>query len=159
MSKALKAATPQRLVANCSKNSKKANNSVQVGLGIGQDLSAVFRPPEALNRPVSEDSLAKARQAKQRLIEQGRSLKQDWLDADHWRALAVQRQYRLPHWYIPLSAGGIEKVLRDLGSNSELFRGVFGKDETYKRFVSRNPKMPLWVFAGILLSDLQIQEI
>ena len=43
----------------------------------------------------------------------------------------MQRQYRLPHWYIPLSAGGIEKVLRDLGSNSELFMGVFGKDETY----------------------------
>lgn len=151
MSKALKAVTSQRLVANCSKNTKKANNSVQVGLGIGEAPSAVFRPPEALNRPVSEDSLAKVRQAKQRLIEQGRSLKQDWLDADHWRSLAAQRQYRLPHWYIPLSAGGIERVLRDLGLNSKFFRAVFGKHETYKRFVSRNPRMPLWAFAGIHL--------
>lgn len=153
MSKALKAATPQRLVANYSKNTKKANNSVKVGLGIGEAPSAVFRPPEALNRPVSEDSLAKARQAKQRLIEQGSGLKQDWLDADHWRALAAQRQYRLPHWYIPLSAGGIERVLRHLGLNSKFFREVFGEDETYKRFVGRNPTMPLWAFAGICLES------
>lgn len=151
MSKALKAATPQRPLVNCSKNNKKANNSVRVGLGIVQDLPAVSRPPEALNRPVPGDSLAKARQAKERLIEQGRSLKQDWLDADHWRALAAQKHYRLPHWYIPLSAGGIERVLRDLRLDSVFFRAVFGASETYKRFVSRNPRMPLWAFAGICL--------
>lgn len=148
MSKSLKAATSQRLVANCAKNRKNTNNSVQVGLGIDAAASAVSRPPEALNRPVSEDSLAKARQAKQRLIEQGRGLKQDWLDADHWRALAAQRQYRLPHWYIPLSAAGIERVLRELGLGRELFEAVFGKAETYKRFANRNPNMPLWAFAG-----------
>jgi hypothetical protein len=148
MSKALKATATQRLVANCAKNSKKSNNSVQVGLGIGEPASAVFRPLEALNRPVSGDSLAKARQAKEKLIEQGGGLKQDWLDADHWRALAAKSQYRLPHWYIPLSAGGIEKVLRDLGLGSKFFREVFGDKETYKRFVKRNPHMPLWAFAG-----------
>jgi len=148
MSKALKATAIQRLVANCAKNSKKSNNSVQVGLGIGEPASAVFRPPEALNRPVSGDSLTKARQIKEKLIEQGSGLKQDWLDADHWRALAAQRQYRLPHWYLPLSAGGIEKVLRDFGLGCKFFREVFGKHETYKKFVARNPQMPLWAFAG-----------
>lgn len=154
MSKALKVVTPQGLVANCSKNRKNTNNSAQVGLGIDAVASAVSRPPEALNRPGSGDSLTKARQAKERLIEAGLGLRQDWLDADHWRALAAQRQYRLPHWYIPLSAGGIERVLRDLGLNSEFFRGVFGKDETYKRFVGCNPKMPLWAFAGMCLETV-----
>jgi hypothetical protein len=62
--------------------------------------------------------------------------------------LAAKSQYRLPHWYIPLSAGGIEKVLRDLGLGSKFFREVFGDKETYKRFVKRNPHMPLWAFAG-----------
>jgi hypothetical protein len=104
-----------------------------------------------LNRPVSEDFLAKARQAKEKLIEQGRGLKQDWLDADYWRALAAKRQYRLPHWYIPLSAGGIETALRDLGLSSKFFRDVFGEKETYKRFIKRNPQMPLWAFVGICL--------
>jgi hypothetical protein len=150
MSKALKATATQRLVANCAKNRKKSNNSVQVGLGIGEPASAVFRLPEALNRPVSGDSLTKARQAKEKLIEQGRSLKQDWLDADHWRALAAKRQYRLPHWYIPLSAGGIESVLRDLGLDRDFYRETFGL-KTYQQFVDRNPNMPLWVFAGLCL--------
>jgi hypothetical protein len=159
MSKALKVAAIQRLVGNCAKNSKKPNNSVQIGLGIGEPASAVFRPPEALNRPVSEDFLAKARQAKEKLIEQGRSLKQDWLDADHWRALAAKRQYRLPHWYIPLSAGGIETVLRDLGLGSKFFRDVFGEKETYKRFIKRNPQMPLWAFVGICLELVQADII
>lgn len=151
MSEALKAVMPQRLVAHCSKSSKKSNNSNQLGLGISQAPTAVSGSPEALNRPASDDSMAKARQAKERLIEQGRALKQDWLDADHWRVLASQKRYRLPPWYIPLSAGGIERTLRDLGLDSEFFREVFGKKETYKRFVIKNPRLPLWAFAGMCL--------
>jgi len=34
---------------------------------------------------------------RQRAITAGNQLKQDWLDAEHWRALAKKRNYRLPH--------------------------------------------------------------
>ena len=114
MSKALQAAQQQRLVVSSTKSIKNPNNSGQAYLGIGKPSAAVSEPTEALISPDLEHSLAEARQAREALIVLGNGLKQDWLDADHWRALAAHRQYRLPHWYLPLSAGGIERVLRDL---------------------------------------------
>jgi len=150
MSKALQAAQQQRLVVNSTKSIKNPNNSVQAYPGIGKPSTAVSTPTEALNNPDSEHSLAKARRAREALIGLGRVLKQDWLDADHWRALAAQRQYRLPHRYLPLSAGGIERVLRDLGLDRDFYREAFGL-KTYQQYVDRNPSTPLWVFAGICL--------
>ena len=47
-------------------------------------------------------NLNKAIEGRQRAIAAGNQLKQDWLDAEHWRALAKARNYRLPHWYLPL---------------------------------------------------------
>ena len=150
MSKALQAAQQQRLVVNSSKSIKNPDNSGQAYLGIGEPSAAVSEPTEALISPDLEHSLAEARQAREALIGLGNSLKQDWLDADHWRALAAQRQYRLPHWYLPLSAGGIERVLRDLGLDRDFYREAFGL-KTYQLYVDRNPSTPLWVFAGLCL--------
>ena len=142
MSKALQAAQQQRLVVNSSKSIKNPNNSVQAYLGIGKPSAAVSEPTEALISPDLEHSLAEARQAREALIVLGNGLKQDWLDADHWRALAAHRQYRLPHWYLPLSAGGIERVLRDLGLDRDFYREAFGL-KTYLKLEYRNPNMPL----------------
>ena len=142
MSKALQAAQQQRLVVNSTKSIKNPNNSVQAYLGIGEPSAAVSEPTEALISPDLEHSLAEARQARQALIGLGSGLKQDWLDTDHWRALAAQRQYRLPHWYLPLSAGGIERVLRDLGVDRDFYRETFGL-KTYLKLEYRNPNMPL----------------
>ena len=142
MSKALQAAQQQRLVVNSSKSIKNPNNSGQAYLGIGEPSAAVSEPTEALIRPDLEHSLAEARQAREALIGLGRALKQDWLDADHWRALAAQRQYRLPHWYLPPSASGIERVLRDLGLDRDFYRETFGL-KTYLKLEYRNPNMPL----------------
>ena len=142
MSKALQAAQQQRLVVNSSKSIKNPNNSGQAYLGIGKPSAAVSEPTEALIGLDLEHSLAEARQAREALIGLGRALKQDWLDADHWRALAAQRQYRLPHWYLPLSAGGIERVLRDLGVDRDFYREAFGL-KTYLKLEYRNPNMPL----------------
>ena len=142
MSKALQAAQQQRLVVNSSKSIKNPDNSGQSYLGIGKPSAAVSEPTEALISPDLEHSLAEARQAREALIGLGRGLKQDWLDADHWRALAAQRQYRLPHRYLPLSAGGIERVLRDLGLDRDFYREAFGL-KTYLKLEYRNPNMPL----------------
>ena len=142
MSKALQAAQQQRLVVNSSKGIKNPNNSGQAYLGIGEPSAAVSEPTEALISPDLEHSLVEARQAREALIGLGNGLKQDWFDADHWRALAAQRQYRLPHWYLPLSAGGIERVLRDLGVDRDFYREAFGL-KTYLKLEYRNPNMPL----------------
>jgi len=149
MSKALQAAQQQRLVVSSSKSVNNPCNSDHTHC-IGEPSIAVSTPTEALNNPDSEHSLAKARRAREALIGLGSGLKQDWLDADHWRALAAQRQYRLPHWYFPLSAGGIESVLRDLGLDRDFYREAFGL-KSYQQYVDRNPSTPLWVFAGICL--------
>ena len=142
MSKALQAAQQQRLVVNSSKSIKNPDNSGQSYLGIGKPSAAVSEPTEALISPDLEHSLAEARQAREALIVLGNGLKQDWLDADHWRALAAHRQYRLPHWYLPLSAGGIERVLRDLELDRDFYREAFGL-KTYLKLEYRNPNMPL----------------
>ena len=149
MSKALQAAQQQRLVVSSSKSVKNPCNSDHTHC-IGKPSTAVSTPTEALISPDLAHSLAEARRAREALIGLGSGLKQDWLDADHWRALAAQRQYRLPHWYLPLSAGGIERVLRDLGLDRDFYREAFGL-KTYQQYVDRNLSTPLWVFAGICL--------
>ncbi len=89
-------------------------------------------------------------EARRRLIAEGLKLKQDWLDGEHWRALAKNRRYRLPHWYIPLSTSKMEAVLHDLGLGIDFYRTAFGF-VSYRDLIARNPLMPLWVFAGLCL--------
>ena len=93
---------------------------------------------------------SKGVEARRKLIVDGLKLKQDWLDAEHWRALAKNRRYRLPHWYIPLSTSKMESVLHDLGLDIDFYREAFGL-VSYRDFIDRNPLMPLWVFAGLCL--------
>ena len=93
---------------------------------------------------------SKGVEARRKLILDGFKLKQDWLDAEHWRALAKNRHYRLPHWYIPLSTSKMETVLHDLGLGIDFYRTAFGF-VSYRGFIARNPLMPLWVFAGLCL--------
>ena len=155
MSKALRAAQQQRLVVSSSKSVKNPCNSDHTHC-IGKPSTAVSTPTEALISPDLAHSLAEARRAREALIGLGSGLKQDWLDADHWRALAAKRQYRLPHWYLPLSDGGIESVLRDLGLDRDFYRVAFGL-KSYRQFVDRNPNMPLWVFAGTCLEGIFFQ--
>lgn len=93
---------------------------------------------------------SKGVEARRKLIVDGLKLKQDWLDGEHWRALAKNRRYRLPHWYIPLSTSKMEAVLHDLGLGIDFYREAFGL-VSYKDFITRNPSTPLWAFAGLCL--------
>jgi hypothetical protein len=134
-------------------NSKNGLKMSALGVGIDEHSPAVFSLPEAPNKGFSGHSLEAANTRRQELIEAGSSLKQDWLDQDHWRGLAAVHGYRLPHWYLPLSSSGIEGVLRDLGLGKKWFINYFG-DLSYKQFASMNPKMPLWAFAGQCLEGI-----
>ena len=93
---------------------------------------------------------SKGVEARRKLIVDGLKLKQDWLDGEYWRALAKNRRYRLPHWYIPLSTSKMEAVLHELGLGIDFYREAFGLFR-YKDFITRNPSTPLWVFAGLCL--------
>ena len=93
---------------------------------------------------------SKGVEARRKLIVDGLKLKQDWLDGEHWRALAKKRHYRLPHWYIPLSTSKMEAVLHELGLGIEFYRTGFGL-MSYRDFIDRNPSTPLWAFAGLCL--------
>ncbi len=93
---------------------------------------------------------SKGVEARTKLILDGFKLKQDWLDAENWRALAKKRRYKLPHWYIPLSTSKMEAVLHDLGLSIDFYREAFGL-VSYRDFITRNPSTPLWAFAGLCL--------
>lgn len=112
-----------------------------------------FHPPQSgikgQKTPISALT-SKGVEARRKLIVDGLKLKQDWLDAEHWRALAKKRHYRLPHWYIPLSTSKMETVLHDLGLGIDFYREAFGL-VSYRDFIDRNPSTPLWAFAGLCL--------
>ncbi len=93
---------------------------------------------------------SKGVEARKKLIVDGLKLKQDWLDGEHWRALAKNRRYRLPHWYIPLSTSKMEAVLHELCLGIDFYREAFGL-VSYRDFIDKNPSTPLWVFAGLCL--------
>lgn len=131
---------------------KTPKNSAAPTLPLGGTPIAVFRPTGAPNDRGQRGSLEVANLAKRELISNGRALRQNWLDAGNWRSLASQRGYRLPHWYLPLSATGIEKVLGALSLDRQFYRETFGL-KTYQDYVNKNPKVPLWAFAGFCLEQ------
>lgn len=104
---------------------------------------------EGSHSPISALT-SKGVEARRKLIVDGLKLKQDWLDGEYWRALAKNRRYRLPHWYIPLSPSKIEAVLHELGLGIDFYREAFGL-VSYRDFITRNPSTPLWAFAGLCL--------
>jgi hypothetical protein len=130
--------------------------SVEQGSPIAEPTNTLLidsHPPQSGIRgsqaPISALT-SKGVEARRKLIVDGFKLKQDWLDGEHWRALAKNRRYRLPHWYIPLSPSKIEAVLHELGLGIDFYRTAFGL-VSYRDLIARNPLMPLWVFAGLCL--------
>ena len=108
---------------------------------------AVSRPVQRPITGLNRHRLDAANDSLEELIAAGKGLRQQWADAEHWRELARQRGYRLPHWYLPMTPKGMEQVLRSLGLDREFYREAFGL-KTYQDLIDRNPNTPLWVFAG-----------
>lgn len=95
-----------------------------------------------------------ATKKRRQLIANSSLLKQDWLDAPHWRRIAKESKFRLADYYQPLSTKGIRRTLDKLGLTSEDFQDFYG-DITYAKFVEMNPTTPLWAFQGITLEAIQ----
>lgn len=114
---------------------------------------AVSRPVQPPITGLNRHRLDAANDSLEELISAGKHLKQDWADCEHWRELARQRGYRLPHWYQPMTPKSMEQVLRSLGLDRQFYREAFGL-KSYQELIDRNPNTPLWVFAGWCLELL-----
>ena len=114
---------------------------------------AVSRPVQPPITGLNRHRLDAANDSLEELIAAGKGLRQQWADAEHWRELARQRGYRLPHWYLPMTPKGMEQVLRSLGLDRRFYREAFGL-KTYQDLIDRNPNTPLWAFAGWALELL-----
>ena len=108
---------------------------------------AVSRPVQRPITGLDAHRLDAANGSLEELIAAGRGLRQQWADAEHWRQLARDLSYRLPHWYQPMTPKGMEQVLRGLRLDRQFYRDAFGL-KTYQDLIDRNPNTPLWVFAG-----------
>jgi hypothetical protein len=116
-------------------------------LPISNPSAAVSNPTQPPITGLDRHRLAAANENLEELIAAGRGLRQQWADAEHWRQLARERGYRLPHWYQTMTPKGMEQVLRGLGLDRQFYRDGFGL-KTYQDLIDRNPDTPLWVFAG-----------
>lgn len=119
--------------------------------------SAVSAPTERPIRGSNGQGLEAANDALRELRDEGKHLRQEWADAEHWRELARHRGYRLPHWYLPMTPKAMQQVLGNLGLDRQFFREAFGL-KTYQQLIDRNPNTPLWAFAGWCLELLIKQE-
>ena len=122
-------------------------------LPITNPSAAVSRPTQPPITGLDRHRLDAANDSLDDLIAAGKGLRQQWADAEHWRQLARERGYRLPHWYQPMTPKGMEQVLRNLELDRQLYRDAFGL-KTYQDLIDRNPNTPLWVFAGWALELL-----
>jgi hypothetical protein len=116
-------------------------------LPITNPSAAVSRPTQPPITGLNRHRLDAANERLDDLIAAGRGLRQQWADAEHWRQLARERGYRLPHRYQPMTPKGMEQVLRSLGLDRQFYRKAFGL-KTYQDLIDRNRDVPLWVFAG-----------
>ena len=119
---------------------------------ISNPSTAFSRPTERPIRGPSRQRLEAANNTLHGLMEAGKHLRQVWADSEHWKQLARERGYRLPHWYLPMTPRGMEQVLRSLGLDRQFYRDSFGL-KAYQDLIDRNPRTPLWVFAGWCLES------
>lgn len=123
------------------KNAQKEQGHTKVPTH--QNIAEFTRQTHEANRHKTSAATKKRKQ----LIADSLLLKQDWLDAPHWRRIAKESRFRLADYYQPLSTKGIRRTLDRLGLTSEDFQDFYG-EITYAKFVEMNPTTPLWAFQG-----------
>ena len=131
-----------------------APKNVASHLPIPKQSAAPSAPTEQPIKGFHSQQMEAANNTLHELMEAGKHLRQVWADSEHWRQLARERGYRLPHWYLPMTPRGMEQVLRSLGLDRQFYRDSFGL-KTYQDLIDRNPRTPLWVFAGWCLEYSQ----
>ena len=80
------------------------------------------------------------------------TIKTDWLEEDHWLALAYVRHMRLPDKYQPCDVTAIRHWLHKLGLKQPDFEAWAGY--TPAEWMEHNPSFSLRATIGLLLEDL-----
>mgnify|MGYP003407679018 CR=1 FL=1 len=79
-----------------------------------------------------------------------KNLRLDFADAPHWRALAAKNGVRLPLWYLPTTAGRLQRYAEGLGLSIEQIADATGC-KSYRSLAGMNPTWPLFAHVGVLL--------
>ena len=97
------------------------------------------------------ENLEKARRAREEKKKAGEHLKQDWMDEQHFRALASKYGVRLPLAYIPATeVKYIKRIMKKLEIDPKMWLEAEGY-RTLGDFGKNNPTTPAWVHCGLLL--------
>ena len=103
---------------------------------------------------LTEETRARAAEARRAATEAGAHYKRDWLDAPVWEELAKARGIRLPQWHRPPTPRALKTWSRSLGNLD--FEGIFGCSPS--RAIELNPNAPLRAFIGWLLEAAAERE-
>jgi hypothetical protein len=79
-----------------------------------------------------------------------KNLKLDFADAGNWRELAATADVRLPAWYLPATAGRIQRYAEGIGLSIEQIADATGC-KSYRSLAGMNPTWPLFAVVGLLL--------
>ncbi|MGR3887466.1 hypothetical protein [Pseudomonas sp. 1152_12] len=79
-----------------------------------------------------------------------KNLKLDFVDAPHWRELAAAAAVRLPVWYLPATAGRIQRYAEGIGLSIVQIAAATGC-KSYRSLATTNPTWPLFAVVGLLL--------
>lgn len=95
--------------------------------------------------------LAKAQAAMAKKKEEAKSLKQDFLDFNHWKELSSKYSFRLPPYYQPSSQTKyLKRLAKHLGFDIKDYLEDCGAT-TAKQLVSFNENFPSYAECGLML--------
>ncbi len=104
---------------------------------------------------------AKRRETREKLLEDSKSLIQDFEDIDHWRALASKHNIRLPSYYYPATdVKVVRKYLKKLGIEKEKMKeylDVCGVG-SLQDLCTLNPNYPCYAEIGFALEWIEEKE-
>jgi hypothetical protein len=95
----------------------------------------------------TEESRAKAKEARLAKIAEGAKYRRDFMDAEEWDQLAKSRGIRLPPWWAAPTRGKLNSWWKRLGDCP--FADAYGCKPN--RLIELNPAFPLRAFVGMML--------
>lgn len=75
-------------------------------------------------------------------------LKLEYMDSNHWAALASKYGVRMPSYNEPCTPSGIRKYMKRVGINNDTWKEHY---TSVDYFIENNPKWTLYAAAGLML--------
>ena len=79
----------------------------------------------------------------------------DFMDDEHWKELALRFGVLLPKWYVAPEVSKMRSWIRKLGLKERDYCEACGEDWQLSDFAKLNPDWPLRAFVGILLEYVE----